>query len=159
MSKELYYLKRMDDIVLYLSNHIHMLHNYHNASSSCCQEQSYAIKAYQMLSGTLKCDKRNLGDIKVIYPSLGLIMIQKCHDYNNLGDIDISGVMLDVSQTQFLALNLVQFLAQFLLKFLALFQVLYLALRWMLSRCNSWLFTWHYVGCFSFRNSWCNSCC
>ena len=29
--------------------------------------------------------KSNLGDIKVIYPSLGLIMIQKCYDYNHLG--------------------------------------------------------------------------
>ena len=31
MSKEPYYLTRMDDIVLYFSNHIHTLHNnYHN---------------------------------------------------------------------------------------------------------------------------------
>ena len=39
-------------------------------------------------------------------------------------DIDIYDVKLDVSQTQFLSLNIVQFLAQFLSKFLALFQVL-----------------------------------
>ena len=38
-----------------------------------------------MLLGTLKFHYRNLGDIKVIYPSLGLIKIQKCHDYDHLG--------------------------------------------------------------------------
>ena len=44
-----------------------------------------AIRVYQMLLGTLKCHKSNLGDIKVIYPSLELIKIQKFHDYDHLG--------------------------------------------------------------------------
>ena len=46
--------------------------------------KSYAIRVYQMLLGTLKFHYNNLGDIKLIYPSLGLIKIQKCHDYDHL---------------------------------------------------------------------------
>ena len=108
--------------------------------------------------GTLKCHYKNLDDIKVIYPSLWLINIQKWHDYDHLGatminqdpkilsheswslaltlkfivnvEINKSDVMSDVFQTQFLALNLVQFLVLFRTHFGRLLWALYGMLLW-----------------------------